>query len=171
MDRVNLQIALHTKQAKHPHTKLFVFTGGEPLLQQIFDLIDELPEGCIMQVETAGTVWPRNPTAGEAARLSIVCSPKTPLINAAILPYVTAWKYIIAPGEISEDGLPNMSTQLARQPARIYRPPANHPAPIYVQPRDDNSLNNDLHEQFAAHVAMQHGYRLSLQTHKWLRLP
>ena len=143
---------------------LVVLTGGEPMLQPIVDLTYAFRT----QIETAGSVMrpvSRNTT--------IVCSPKTPRINEELIPQVSAWKYIIAPGEVADDdGLPCVSTQIKGENAYIYRPDKDHPAPIYVQPRDDlDPVKNTINTKFAAEIAMRYGYRLSLQLHKILDLP
>lgn len=131
----------------------------------------------------------------------IVCSPKTGEVVDDIAKFCTDWKYIIsARDELSEvDGLPNSSTQREGYIAPLYRP--RHASltfsevrvnQVWVQPCDefsiarefDHELNRDrivnftrndlLNQQSAqvcAEIAMQYGYRMSVQMHKFLSLP
>lgn len=166
----------------HHGCKLVVITGGEPLLQNIFPIVHGL--NCMqigVSVETAGSVW-------EDAELSylfkrtreqspygnmIVCSPKTGKIDPELAKHVHALKYIIASGQIDPtDGLPNMSTQVHDKPMRIARPDQAPHAKVYVQAMDvGEEKQNQTNVALAATVAMEHGYRLSVQLHKLAQLP
>jgi len=154
--------------AMPPGVDLVVLTGGEPFRQNIRPLIErQLARGRRVQIETNGTLWldlPADPA------LSIVCSPKTKNLHAGLVPRVTAYKYVLADGEIdSADGLPLASTQARTLATRIFRPPAD--AMIYVMPRDDGDEPADRRNRAACRdVALRHGYRLSLQLHKILDL-
>lgn len=156
--------------------KLVVITGGEPFLQNFVPLILDLQEKDIrVSVETAGTLWLPDawqifyPTSAH----KIICSPKTPKLNEQLITRVSVWKYIVACGEVDPvDGLPNRSTQLPGEPSIIYRPDHNSKVPIYLQPRDDDDAElNAENRKFAAALCMKHGYRLSLQLHKYCDLP
>ncbi len=159
-------------------TNLIVLTGGEPLRQNIVPLLKHLItlRNLHVQIETAGTLW--LPELGDLCRshrsaLSIICSPKTGKINPQLAPFITAWKYIIRHGETDpNDGLPVMSTQSSGTPLQLARPSPSD-APIYVQPLDEqgNENHNSKHMQAAAKIAMQFGYKLSVQIHKIARLP
>ncbi len=155
--------------ARPAHCDLIVLTGGEPFRQTIAPLVHQLlARGLRVQIETNGTLWV--PLAIDD-RLTIVCSPKTKQLHDAILPRITAYKYVLAADEIDPgDGLPMLSTQKAGQPARLFRPPPH--ARVFVMPRDDGDpVANGAHRATAAAVAMRHGYRLCLQLHKLLDLP
>jgi 7-carboxy-7-deazaguanine synthase len=69
---------------------LIVLTGGEPLRQNIVPLIDRLlARGLRVQIETNGTLWldlPADP------RLTVVCSPKTPRLDARFIPRIDVYK-------------------------------------------------------------------------------
>lgn len=153
--------------------RLVVITGGEPFLQNIRPLIDLLNKnGIEVSVETAGTVFPTDHEEMFMRRMNkIICSPKTPQVNATLGHCVVAWKYIVRVGDVSEDdGLPNMSTQIMDQPAKISRPRNN--APIYIQPMDEQDpARNKANAELAAQVCMRFGYRLTLQMHKQVGLP
>jgi 7-carboxy-7-deazaguanine synthase len=160
-----------------PRTRLVVFTGGEPMLQPIFHLAGRLilAFDVTVQIETAGTVWPREQIPQlPLGRLQIVCSPKTMGLHSRIPNVVTAWKYILSaddPGD-PNDGLPLLSTQRPDHLSRVYRPSASNRAPIYVQPCDEqDEEKNRANITHAANIAMKYGYRLSLQLHKIVGLP
>lgn len=165
------QIQSLSRQHKCP---LVVITGGEPFLQNIIPLVENLNAANIaVSVETAGTVFLPGTTrmfTGFAIN-KIVCSPKTPTLSPNLIPCIGALKYIIRAGEIDvRDGLPGVSTQKPAQIARIYRPCTNlgQDVPIFVQPMDepDNPAQSELNRKAAAQVAMDFGYRLSIQLHK-----
>lgn len=153
--------------------RLVVFTGGEPMRQNIAPLIRMLLDHELqVQIETAGTVWlPDLPVPDN--RFSIVCSPKTPQVNDSIIGWCNDWKYIIRAGEVSAgDGLPIVSTQTQGKKQKLYRPPAG--SNIYVQPCDEgpgNETATRANVDEAIRSAMRFGYRLSLQQHKIIGLP
>lgn len=166
--------------------RLVVITGGEPLRQQITPLCEWLlASGTqIIQIETSGTMW----QAGgglermiDAGRLVLVISPKTPGIHPQAARLCHHWKYIIKAGEISPtDGLPNRGTQPGNLhlTQRIYRPwPEGREYDrgsrdvIWVSPCDEyDEDRNQLNLLAVGRIAMEHGYRISLQTHKILGL-
>ena len=159
--------------------RLVVLTGGEPLLQNINPFVSGCnANGIRVSVETAGTtVQPGlEYFFGPKAHIKnlIVCSPKTPKLNEELLPLIGAFKYIVSPTtvDLAGDGLPSASTQLKDKPDRIYRPGKDSTIPIYVQPLDEQDQTiNEINARFAAGLAIEHGYRLSLQQHKIVGLP
>jgi 7-carboxy-7-deazaguanine synthase len=134
-----------------------VITGGEPMLQDISTLCKTLLDaGCVVQVETAGTVW----VPGLPAGVEIVCSPKSKKINNDLAQHVTSWKYIVKDGELDERH---------HLPKDIYRPISGN---IYLQPMDEqDEEKNKRNLQAAITSCMKHGYRLSIQQHKIIGLP
>lgn len=161
---------------------LVVITGGEPLLHNIIPLVSMLNSQVVsVAVETAGTVWcpgidkyfsPDRSIGGNI----IVCSPKTPIINGMLEPFIGAWKYIVRNGECDgEDGLPVFSTQIPGQMSRVARPRnLRRATPIYVQAQDEGEgkeFETQANLEYAAGLAMTHGHRLSVQTHKLARVP
>jgi len=160
---------------------LVVITGGEPMLQDLGLLFEHLaqdyPHISQIQIETAGTVWAHGiqkyiPSGGEHCwpEVTIVVSPKTPKVHIDIWAFAAHWKYIIKDGEYNPfDGLPNRSTQDRHNPLHtlIARPPRG--ATVYVQPMDEQDpIKNRNNQQAVATIAMEHGYRVSLQMHKTL---
>lgn len=159
-----------------------VVTGGEPLLQNIVPLLQELLwDGRVVQIETAGTVmlpgldglWELS--GAPRGRLHIVCSPKTPKINAELEPLVTCWKYVLpAYGVAVDDGLPVHDTQrLGPHAAKAFRPPSGDTRPVYVQPLDygdGRDMENMLARNNVRDAALRFGYTASLQVHKLLEV-
>lgn len=156
--------------ARPAHCDLVVLTGGEPFRQDIRPLVSALLEaGLRVQIETNGSLWVPLP---DHPRLTIVCSPKTKRLHEAIMPRISAFKYVVAAGEIDpEDGLPAVSTQQrSTRTVRLARPATA--APIFVMPRDDqDESRNRANLEACAAAALQHGHRMAVQLHKLLNLP
>lgn len=148
-----------TNQGKRT-AELVVITGGEPMRQPIAPLCDALLEAdYIVQIETNGTIWRPLPYG-----VDIVCSPKVTNghyhpIREDMLERVTAFKFIISAShphyqDVSEVGQQHFNT------------------PVYVQPMDEEDETKNLaNVSRAIQLSMEHGYRLSLQTHKLLNIP
>lgn len=163
-------------------TMLVVLTGGDPLRQNITPLVAMLAAcGFHVQIETAGVQWvpglERLLDDSSLLRMhpglcTIVCSPKTGRVCDEIHYYAHAWKYIIRSDDVidPEDGLPLTSTQVARKKQRLARPGSAQA--VYLQPCDEgDELKNQANLRWCARLAMQHGYRVSIQQHKILQLP
>lgn len=149
-----------------------VLTGGEPMLQPLYELIRRTPDKMKFQIETAGTVWPDFPDQS-MWRVTIVCSPKTPKLHEKVIPYIAALKYILRDGEVSDaDGLPVMSTQKEGASSLIYRKPPYGQARVYVQACDEgnqtmeSSIRTQINQNLATQTALKYGYYLSVQIHK-----
>jgi len=161
--------------AKYP-TRNICLTGGEPFRQNIGPLLESLlalSDQLVVQIETNGTLYVELP---ESKRIHIVCSPKTASLNQRLLPKINSYKYLIAAGQYdSNDGLPIESTQRAGEITRIARPPADFQDPslgIFVMPIDAASAEaSSANTQAAVKVALDFGYRLTLQTHKITGIP
>lgn len=161
--------------------RLAVITGGEPLLQNIFWLVTRLNVAQVtVTVETAGTVWVNDldilfkvRRESSPYQNALICSPKTGRLEPRLAKIVHALKYIINEGETSkEDGLPVKSTQLQGTPLTIARPNQCPYADVYVQAQDTgNDERSARNLVLAATIAMQYGYRLSVQLHKLAQLP
>jgi organic radical activating enzyme len=160
------ELLARVEALRPPVCDLVVVTGGEPLRQNILPFVERLlAQGLRVQLETSGSLWLELP---EHPRLSIHCSPKTPRLHPSILSRITAFKYVVAAGEVApEDGLPVQSTQKPDTAARLARPPPG--ARVYVMPRDDQDPErNRANVKECVRVAMTFGYTLTLQTHKLL---
>lgn len=145
-----------------PDKKLAVITGGEPLMQDIGELVKCLfREGfAIVQVETNGTYWQDCLTWDN---VYTVISPKTSSVHPrfAVEGAKIAWKYIIDGPADNTDGLPCESTQPGHKGGVPARPLSPHNA-VFLQPCDENAENT----QECVKMCMRFGYRLSLQIHK-----
>jgi len=157
--------------------------------------------GFRIQIETAGTVWvPGLEDYIGIDALTIVCSPKTGKVHEKIAQHCWNWKYLIREGEVSPvDGLPIMSTQEPGKKLKLYRPEIYSHNTIWLQPCEEYknivhipaafalSLDEMSDQKFTKQVrdeersqrniqlcgvlAMKYNYRVSLQLHKFLRLP
>lgn len=121
------EIVQQSVEGKQRKTKLVVITGGEPMIQNIFPLVQRLVSpamGYKVQIETAGTVWVDKLEEFVCSGvLTIVCSPKTGKVHPKIEQYCYDWKYLIREGEVSPgDGLPMKSTQQPEMDLKLFRP-------------------------------------------------
>ncbi len=134
--------------------ELVVITGGEPFRQNIEYLCEKLiAEGFKVQIETNGTLY--RPVAKE---VEIICSPKNTngyaIIREDLLERVNAFKFIISAHDdkyktVAEVGQSKFNT------------------PVYIQPMDEyNEIKNKENLELVKKLAMDNGYRISLQTHK-----
>ena len=160
--------------------KLVVITGGEPLLQNITPLIGELLSSGteIVQIETAGTVWPESLTKAEEengwiadCRLLIVCSPKTPKVHPMIEQFCDDWKYVISKQNIGVgDGLPVQSTQDPQLSANLFRPKMDdewRSHTIWLSPTDQQDPElNAANLKAVVWSSLEFGHRMGVQLHK-----
>jgi 7-carboxy-7-deazaguanine synthase len=144
------------KRLSGPHTRLVVLTGGEPFRQPISPLCDALLErGYSVQIETNGTLY--RPLD---ARVEIVCSPKHAgtgfyAIRPDLLARVTAFKFLLDAEDSPYREVPEVGQ-------------SNISAPVYVQPIDQqDAARNTQNLAYTTEYALRHGYRLSVQLHKW----
>lgn len=139
-------------------TRLVVITGGEPLRQPIAPLCGALLEaGFHVQVETNGTLYRELPEG-----VHIVCSPKNASgkgyapVRDDLLRRADALKFIIS---AHQDAYRNV----AEVGQAVYG------TPVYVQPMDEYDADmNAANMELAARLAAECGYKLSLQTHKFI---
>lgn len=139
--------------------KLVVITGGEPLRQNIAPLCEELlKNGFSVQIETNGTLYRELPK-----EVDIVCSPKNtgtgymPL-RGDLLPRISALKFIIS-----------AQNEPYKQVAEVGQSKYN--TSVFVQPMDEGDASkNAANQKYALELCLEHGYRLSLQTHKILNI-
>ena len=94
--------------------------------------------------------------------LWIVCSPKTRKVHPDAERMVDFWKYVIEAQHVDEDGFP---TRVLGADMKVARP--TNPNPIYVQPMDHQNESKNKSNLYAAmKVSRDHGFFLSIQTHK-----
>lgn len=172
IDEIKDQARVHrSKVHEFDNRPLVVVTGGEPFRQDIVPLLNAISMNhWDVQVETNGTLFPVNAGQLVLPFLTIVCSPKTPLINDRIKPYIHSLKYVLDAGYVSDaDGLPTTTLGTG---IGVARPWPNFQGKIYVSPADTGDLRqNEDNVQAAVKSCMKYGYTLSIQSHKILGLP
>lgn len=152
---------------------LFVITGGEPLRQNISFLLHTILKqpGCMVQIETNGTYAP--PADFPERGVRVVCSPKAGAVAPALLPFISAYKYVGWVGTFSPvDGLP--TGVLGRKGVAPARPHAGYTGPIYLSPMDQGpgmEMHNEANRQAVVENCMLHNYIVCLQVHKIIRKP
>ncbi len=134
---------------------LVVITGGEPLRQPIERLCGTLIEqGFKVQIETNGTLYRAVPED-----VDIICSPKMSQqhyhpIREDLLPRIQALKFIISAGDDSYKSVEEVGQSA-------------YNIPVYVQPmNEEDEAKNSANLAHATKLAMEYGYRLSIQTHR-----
>lgn len=140
--------------------KLVVITGGEPLRQPIEKLCDELiKKKFTVQIETNGTLF-RNLNK----KVEIICSPKNTgsgysKIRPDLLERINAFKFIISATDKKYNSVPEVGQ-------------SEYKIPVYIQPMDEyNKKKNQQNLDYCKELALENGYRISLQTHKILGIP
>lgn len=161
---------IQQKQPKHP---LVVITGGEPFRQNITPLCRKLlTKGYKVQVETNGTLYPGDDFPW--SDVTVVVSPKTGKIHPETALRATAYKYVLARGQVHTDGLPKAALGHATgRRLHVARPPEGWDGPVYLQPMDAK----DHHENWAnlqavVNSVLKHGrYIMGVQMHKLVDVP
>ncbi len=151
-------------------SNLVVITGGEPFRQDLYRLCLLLAQKNLqIQIECNGTLGPVSNRLFYMHHTTVVCSPKAQSINEDLVPLIDAYKYVMASDSVSViDGLPVKA--LGRKfPGQLARPHEGFKGTVYLQPMDahEESQNaKNIHAVVAS--AMNHGYTVQLQTHKYL---
>jgi organic radical activating enzyme len=159
-------------------TNLIVITGGEPLRQNLFPLVDDLLyRGFFVQIETNGTLPFIIPEHRDVEyldhynlnRLFIVCSPKTSHIHSSIRRLCHHYKYVLSADSLFEaDGLPkHVLNHMDGTHHSVFKCGNSLSKIIYVQPADTGNVELNYHNQQACvKSALKFGYNLQLQIHK-----
>jgi len=140
--------------------QLIVLTGGEPFRQPIELLCQTLLNlNYKIQIETNGMLYrPIN------SAVDIICSPKNTgtgyhPIRADLRKHINAFKFLISANNPDYNHLPESD-------------PSNDNIPIYIQPMDEyDEVKNKQNLTLTLKLVQEHGYKLSLQTHKILGIP
>jgi organic radical activating enzyme len=152
-------------------TYLVVLSGGEPLRQNIGELIRLLVQRKYrVQIETNGTLWIPHASLGHPL-VTIVCSPKGAKVNAHLIPLISAYKYVLNAYHVHPgDGLPLTALDHMAMPY-VARPPPGFLGKVYVNPCDSGDKEeNKKHLEAAIQSCMQFGYTLGVQLHKLIGL-
>jgi len=159
-------------QRKNHTITTIVITGGEPFRQNISPLCNELLNRQLtVQIETNGTLPPPPGFPDDAL---VVCSPKTSHIHKRLVPHLSALKYVVKAGDVSElDGLPMHALGNTCEDTGVARPPEHNIVPVYVQPQDDTAhdvlgeTRNRENMATAVNSCLDHGHILCIQMHKY----
>lgn len=176
-----------------PHPKLLVLTGGEPFRQAAaipaFVSAARRDGYQVVQIETNGslgvdgkkdpTTFPKLVRAIVEGELAVVCSPKMHIVSEDVQklmaidgPWPNAYKYVLSASSVyADDGLPMLA--LGHGKKRVFRPSftLHPPESIYLQPMDEyDERKNSLNREAVVRSCLRYGYRLCLQTHKYLGL-
>lgn len=158
MEDILFEVSRLSLNSKNERTVgLVVITGGEPMRQPIELLCQKLIEQNFkVQIETNGTLYRSLPD-----EISIICSPKAgksgySKIREDLLPKISAIKFIVAKNILEYSNISEIGQ-------------ASYNIPVFIQPMDQNDqrLNNENNE-LAVKLALESGFRLSVQTHKFL---
>ena len=141
-------------------TNLVVITGGEPLIQPINSLCKLLiKKGKKVQIETNGTLYIKLPK-----KVYIVCSPKSNSAHAVhpkLFKRINSFKFLVSANHKKY----NYLTEEIANKARSMN------IPIYIQPMDEyNKEKNERNNNLVVKMAMENGYKVSLQIHKILNI-
>lgn len=149
------EIIKEVKDLANEAVKLIVITGGEPLIQPIEKLCQNLiNSGFLVQIETNGTLYRDLPS-----EVKIICSPKVTngkyhRIRPDLLKRIDAFKFIISSTNPEYADLPDIKTGSAE---------------IFLQPMDEyDKAKNQQNTELAMRLCIEGGSRLSIQTHKIL---
>jgi len=169
-------IAFKARMESVDGCKLAVITGGEPLRQDLTELVRWLKHFGFsqIQIETAGTYWQ---DICKEEGVTTVISPKSKVVHNNFYQdgLDTHWKYVIKAGDYDvRDGLPTQPMQYyeGRDAAKLRggrpaRPPRGRP--VYLQPCDEqDEEKNKLNREQVKDLAMRHNYRACIQLHKYL---
>lgn len=182
---IHKRVLLENMARFNPDFKpLVVITGGEPLRQRIDYAIEPLlRDGYGVQIETNGVCALRNAMAftgqnspGNANRFSIVCSPKTRVVHKELLPWITAYKYVINGIGGATDSVDGLPTTVLGDKCRVFRPDNLKEyvkkGMLFIQPEDtQNEALNKINMDKCVQLSARHGYRLGGQLHKAWGVP
>jgi organic radical activating enzyme len=137
--------------------RLAVITGGEPFRQPIAALCEALLEnGFMVQIETNGTLYRQIDE-----RVEIICSPKNTgigyqPIRGDLLKRISAFKFLIS----ASNPFYHSVVEVGQTENKI---------PVFIQPLDEyDDEKNRLNNAMVTNMALDKGYRISIQMHKML---
>lgn len=137
-----------------------VVTGGEPLLQNIQELLISIQRVFLKpDLETNGMLQP-SPRIWNFCNLII--SPKNERVLQEYIPYASGMKFLIHPGVSEEENLRLVRFYISRglPVSRVWLQPVSPPE-FHL-----NSPNQMSHYQWVISLCLKHGYRFSPQIHK-----
>jgi 7-carboxy-7-deazaguanine synthase len=166
-------VILFTVKPLPDYRPLIVITGGEPFRQNLTPFVISLfAEGCKIQIETNGVLYPGDDFPWDA--VTVVISPKTGKIHPKTAQRASAYKYVLSHDGVMPDGLPERALGHPLGGAsHVARPPSGWAGPIYLQPMDvKDDVENLLNVQAVVKSVMNHKrYIMGVQMHKLTGLP
>lgn len=153
---------------------LIVITGGEPLRQNVDDLVLQFVAlGATVQIETNGVIGLSERLKRAVMSHSVFCvvSPKTSRIHQDWGAYAECFKYVLRADEVDpEDGLPTRALGHKAAP-RVARPPETGEVDVFINPMDEKDEAKNIQNALAvARSALQYGYIAGVQMHKIFNL-
>lgn len=152
---------------------LVVITGGEPLRQNLTELVLNLINlNHPVQIESNGVFELPDrlkPLALMKQDLFLVISPKTAKVHPSNEKVAAAYKYVLSADAVSaEDGLPILALAHPTK-GQVARPP--HGMPVYLNPMDAKDEETNKANLFAVtRSCLAFNYILGLQVHKIINL-
>lgn len=149
---------------------LVVLTGGEPFRQNCGPLVRLLAMNLFaVQVETNGSLYPDD-FPWYARDLTLVVSPKVGRVHPSLRPHVRHLKYVVRAEDLGAGDL--LPHAVLGNPVHVEPPWEGFTGTVWVQPADqENGECNKANTEACVALAMKHGYRVSVQTHKILGVP
>jgi 7-carboxy-7-deazaguanine synthase len=160
---------------QYPNTKIAVITGGEPMRQDITDLVDMLISvGLMVQIESNGILPPPKKVLQwiRGGQVAYCVSPKTSRICEETK-YAAFFKYVLKADDISPiDGLPIKALGHKAVP-QVARPPKDRDdLLVFVNPMNEHDDDKNFQNLMAARdSALRFGYIVGIQMHLLLNLP
>jgi len=154
---------------------LAVITGGEPFLQNIAPLCENLlRHNFAVQIETNGTIFRPIPP-----EVCIICSPKNTgrgygKIRPDLLDRLSAIKFIISASNPLYQDIPAIYTHKQNRQDKRDKHDSQDKEPmqnidVYLQPMDEyDKAKNQRNVEYTRKLAEQYGCKISIQLHKIL---
>lgn len=155
---------INRMSVQFPGCNNVVITGGEPFRQNFIPMASKLIAlGFTVEIETAGTIW-MDDFELIAQHCHVTVSPKTQKINKHIERVAAAYKYIVgAHNAPTGEHLVPLTETLKPLPLPKFN------QQIFIQPMDDaNEAIAKRNIKTAIELIKQTGWRLSVQTHKYI---
>ncbi len=164
MTATHILTIVNRMAVQYPGCNNIVITGGEPFRQNFIPLASKLIAlGFTVEIETAGTLW-INDFELIAQHCHVTVSPKTQKINKHIERVAAAYKYVVG-----VDNAPKGDHLVPMTHAGKPLPTPKFNQPIFIQPMDtDDPVIHGRNITAAVELIKQTGWRLSVQTHKYI---
>ncbi len=161
---VDIVETVNRLSTENPGCTNVVITGGEPFRQNFVPLASKLLElGFTIEIETAGTLW-IDEFSHIVDNCHVTVSPKTPKLNKNIEKAAKAYKYIVGAENCPKGDCVVPLTAKGKQ-----LPLPRFAQQIFIQPMDvEDPIKHADNIEAAVELCKQTGWRLSVQTHKYI---